>query len=231
MTLPKITSTTHSYKTLKGEKILYSQFTGAHEKMLLEAKESENEEIIVETVLSVLRDIVKTGNVDKLPVFEVENLLLQSRIVSIGSDVEVIITDPETQEKVQVNIDLAQTKLIDTAPEGRILLGKAQGSSKDVYLNLRYPTFSDISSFFKISDDAKIRLCLDTIEEGDSYTDISDASDEELTEWLMSLEKKTIKTISDFVEKIPKLELAIEYRLKDGTEKKIILKDFKDFFM
>ena len=52
-----------------------------------------------------------------------------------------------------------------------------------------------------------------------------------MTEWLLTLEKSTLKKLGEFVQKIPRLELPLTYHLKDGTEKTITLKDFKDFFM
>lgn len=229
--LPKIASTIHTYTTMDGEKILYSQFTGAQEKTLLEAKESKDEEIIVQTVIDVLKAIVRKGNVEKLPTFEVENLLLQSRIVSVGSDVEVVIKDPETEEKVNLHIDLSKAELTKDVPEKRISIGQAADGRGEVFINLKYPTFADLGSYKKVSDHAKIRLCLDTVQVEDSYTDISDISDKDLTDWLMTLEKGSLNKLTEFVSNIPRLELPIAYRLKDGTDKKIVLKDFKDFFM
>jgi len=231
MNLPKITSTVHTYTTLEGEKILFAQFTGGQEKVLLEAKESGDDELIVQTVIDVLKSIVRKGNVEKLPTFEVENLLLRSRIVSVGSDVEVIIKDPDTEEKISINIDLSKAELTKSRPEKRILIGKAEDGGDEVYLNLKFPTFKDLADYKKVSEDAKIRLCLDSIQVGDNYTDISEVPDKELTEWLLTLEKSTLKKLGEFVQTIPRLELPLTYHLKDGTEKTITLKDFKDFFM
>lgn len=228
--LPKIASTIHTFTTLKGEKILYTQFNGGQEKMLLEAKESEDDTIIIQTVLEVLRSIVRKGNLDALPTFEVEKLLLESRIVSVGPEVEIIIKDPDSGEKVEVTIDLSKAELSKNSTESRIHLGKTEGEGEDVYLNLKYPTFADLSDFSEISDEAKIRLCLDTVQTGENYLDLKEVSDEELTEWLLTLEKSSLNKLLEFVSDIPKLELQIDYRLKDGSEKTITLKDFKDFF-
>lgn len=229
--LPKISSTIHTHTTSSGEKILFTQFTGAHEKSLLEAKESEDDKIIIETVLDVLKSIVRKGNIETLPTFDVEFLLLKSRIVSVGSDVDVVLKDPETGEKVQVTLDLSEAKLSEGNKETRIKIGQSEESGQEVWVNFKYPTFLDLKEFNSISDEAKIRLCLDSIQEGETYHDISDASDEDLTEWLMSLEKSVLKEFSDFIDNIPKLTLDVKYTLKDGTEKTITLKDFKDFFM
>lgn len=229
--LPKISSTVHTYTTIKGKKILFSQFTGAHEKILLQAKESEDEEIIINSVLDVLRSIVRSGNVDSLPTYEVEKLLLESRIVSVGNEIEVILKDPETGEKVPVVLDLSKAKLVVQDREDRILLGKNEDSGKEVFLNMKDPLFSDLSKFSTISEEAKIRLCLDSIEEDENITDLSEVSDSDLTDWLSSLERSTLNKISEFVKKIPKLQMTVEYQLKDGTQKSLLLKDFKDFFI
>jgi len=231
MNLPKITSTIHTYTTLEGQKILFAQFTGGQEKVLLEAKESGDDDLIVQTVIEVLKSIVRKGDVEKLPTFEVENLLLRSRIVSVGSDVEVVIKDPETEEKINIHIDLSKAELTKSRPDKRVLLGQSEDGSGEVFLNLKYPTFSDLADYKKVSDDAKIRLCLDNIQVGDKYTDISEVPDKELTAWLLTLEKSTLKKLGEFIQNIPRLELPLTYHLKDGTEKTIILKDFKDFFM
>lgn len=228
--LPKISSTVHTYKTLKGEKILYTQFNGGHEKVLLQAKESEDEEIIVNSILQVLREIIKSGNVDKLPTYDVEKLLLESRIASVGNEVEIYVKDPETKERVKTLIDLSEATLSTPERESRILIGKNEVSGNDVFLNMKDPLFVDLAKFNNISDEAKVRLCMDSIEENDSFIDLSESSDEDLIDWMLTLERSSINKISEFVQNIPKLQMTIKYTLKDGQEKSILVKDFKDFF-
>lgn len=210
--LPKIVSTVHTHTTLDGQKILFRPFKANIEQVLLEAKESKDSEIIIKSIIDVIQDSIITDiNIEKLPSFEIEMLLLKLRTVSIGNEIEFGTECEHCQAINKINLDLTTVELNKTNGEMNYLLGKSESGGEDVFIKMKYPTFDNLLLLKEKKNSNILRLCIDSIHYGKNEIDLSEIKDEELDEWLNILDRTKVKVIYDFISNIPKLSTKIDF--------------------
>lgn len=229
--LPKLSSTVHTYKTLDGKAIHFRPFKVADEQTLLEAKESKDSELIINTVLDVLQGVViNQVDIKELPSFEVEQLLLQARIVSIGNEISVGIKCESCDDVNPVELDLREAKFIDKKLDKRVMIGKDE-AGKEVFVLMKYPTFKDLDTMKSKKEKNILRTCIDSISVGDMYIDMKDVTDKELDEWILGLEKDKVKSIYEFIKNMPKMHMRAEFTCRKCSHAtKIEVEDFESFF-
>lgn len=232
MALPKVSSTVHTYKTLDKKIIHFRAYNLGDENALQEAKESGNEDVKVQTILDVLQGLViNKVDITKLPTFEVEHLLLSTRIVSVGNTSNVKIKCEGCGKHHPVELDLSKVYLTDTRPKSNVIeVGKDEVTGETVSVIMKYPSFGALRTMHNAGNKNFIRLCVESVQSGDSFFDFDDVSDEEIDEWLMSLSKDKIKGVYDFINNIPKLRLDVKFTCKCEKENELTIDDFESFF-
>ena len=136
MGLPKIDLPLFETKLLSTgkKKIKYRPFTVKEEKILLIAQESDDIEQVILAIKQIIGNCCPDVNVDELPMFDLEYLLLQIRGKSVNNVITFQITDPDTEKPVMLELNIDEIEI--TKPEGHsaeIPLGE------DSYLVMRYP--------------------------------------------------------------------------------------------
>lgn len=140
MALPKISVpifTTELPST--GAKVKYRPFTVAEEKILLIARESNDADQIIIAVKQILNNcVVDDLDVEKLPTFDIEWLLVHIRAASIDNNVEFQIRDPDTEEIITLEMRIEDIKL-HRNPEHTNKI-----KADDTYtILMRYPTIDE----------------------------------------------------------------------------------------
>lgn len=232
MALPRIASAVHTFKTLDGKPIHYRAYKMGDEQALLEAKESQNEEIIINTIFDVLNGlIINKVDVKKLPTYEVEHFLLQTRIVSVGNVVESRMKCTECNKPMDLEIDLSKVYIKDERPAtNEIVVGQEETTGEEVKVLMKYPTFADAGLMKSENQKNAMRACIESIQVGDTYHDFAGVTDDEIDEWLLSLTKDKIGLIFEFINKIPKLQLEVQTTCKCGASHDFTIRNFEDFF-
>lgn len=232
MALPRVASTVFTHKTLDGKTIHYRPYRMGDEQALLEARQSENDDVKVQTILNILQGLViNKVDITKLPTFEVEHLLLSTRIVSVGNESNTRIKCAACGEYHPVTLDLSTAYLKDTRPESyTVPIGEEEGTGEPINLVMKYPTFESLTAMKSQNKKNIIRLCVESVSVGESYTDFEDVSDEDIDEWLMSLSREKLNEVYAFLEAIPKLRLDVQFTCKCGKENEFTLDDFESFF-
>ena len=216
MTLPKISSPTFEM-TLpsSGKKITYRPFTVKEEKILLIAQESNDPKSAINAVKQVVNNCLVEDNIEKFAMFDLEYILLLLRSKSVDNNIRFAIKDPDTEEKVELELNLDDVKvtLFDDHTN--------QVKVNDVYtIFLKYPTIDQFSDLVeKGMSDPLVSYnimvsCLDKVASEDDVYKFEDFSREEIDKFMEDLSGNVLVQIKKFFDTMPKLRHEIKYNFK-----------------
>lgn len=213
------------------EKIKYRPFTVKEEKILLVAQESGEAEQQVVAVKQIVNNCLLDRDVSEFAMFDLEFVMLTLRSKSVDNKIPFTITDEDTEEQVEVEMDLDMITL-EHHPEHTNKV-----PINDTYtLFLKYPT---IDEFIKIasSDPADaltsyfiLISCLDKVASEDEVFDFKDYKQEEVDKFMEDVSSDVVRGIEKFFETMPALKYDVPYKLKDGTEKTFTIQGINAFF-
>ena len=229
MTLPKIATPTHTLKLPSdGRSIRYRPFLVKEEKILLMAMESEDEKEVTEAVKNIIENCVEDDlDVKNLAVFDVEYLFLNLRSKSIGESVKLKMSCEHCENECMVNVNLSSVEINRT--EGHD--NKIQLTS-EIGVIMRYPTFGIAESVDITKDPLKVvNDCVDKIYDSKKVYNTRDSSEEELTEFVDSLNHEQFQKIQNFFETMPKLKKDVSFKCsKCKKDSDIVIERLQDFF-
>jgi len=215
-----------------GKKVKIRPFTVKEEKILLVAQESDEPAAEMLAIKQILTNCVIDANVEELPVFDMEFLLLKLRSISVDNKVEFAITDPETEEAVTLSIDVDEVNI-----------ATAEGHTNEIKINDDYTLFlkyPNVDSFIRINQlDGTDPLttyfimtsCLDYIASEDEIEYFKDYTDKEIEQFMDELPGKTLNKIVNFFETMPRLKHELKYTNKNGNEQTFVVEGTRSFFI
>lgn len=243
--LPKIDVPIYEAKLIStGEVIKFRPFTVKEEKLFLMANESKDFKTIIDTTKQVLNNcIISEIDIDKLPVFDIEYLFLNIRARSVNEIINLNykcnndIKNEENEEthkcgntvKIDVNI-------LDIKPKSdKKLENKIQITDK-VGIMMRYPNFNTLTKFEGVNESEMVlKLAVDCIEyiyDSDQIYYAKDTTEEELIEFIESMQSKDLEKIKEFFDNMPKLLKDLDFKCKKcGYEEKITVEGLESFFV
>ena len=206
-----------------GEKLRYRPFLVREEKILLLAQSSTEVKDMFIAIEQVLSNCIQDYDVKKFTTFDTEYVFVNLRANSVSDMATLKILDEETEEYIDVQVNLNDVKCDN--PESTSLIK----INDEIQVQLRYPTYTDI---LETSDDIMetITKCVDKIymANGD-VLDSKDHSDEEMSEFVNSLPSASFNEMQAFFNNMPSIYLDIEYKVKRKTKTKT-LRGIADFF-
>jgi hypothetical protein len=106
----------------------------------------------------------------------------------------------------------------------------------EVGMVMRYPSSDITENLTEFQNEVDlimffIRNCIESIYDKDNIYLVDEAPEEEVSEFINSLDIATFDKVREFFETMPKLYHKLEYTNKNGTEQVIELKSIKDFFI
>jgi len=217
-----------------GKNISFRPFVVKEEKILLIALESKNDEQIMGAMKSIFNTCFSEKlNIDEMPYFDAEYLFIQLRMKSMGEVVEIVVKDPETNERFETEMKL----------ENIIVKNLPEKTSTTIKLNdnlgviMRYPS---ISEFVEIEKTEKSKTetmfdlivsCIDKIFTKEQVIVTKEKSKQEIVDFLENLPKEMFLKITQFFDKLPRVTYEEEYVTPTkGNKIPIIINDFKSFF-
>jgi hypothetical protein len=229
--LPKIDYPTFELEVPStGKKIKLRMMLVKEEKILLMAKQSGLSQQVMAIKQVVQNCVLDDTDVSKLPTFDVEYIFIKIRARSINNVVNLIVTDAEDGKKYEVESDLDEVKVsFEGCASPKIEINDSIG------LLLKYPNFDDLDDIMKMKDsgDKASRILVksvDKIYSGDEVVIVADHDEQEVSEWLDSLDVHTMKKIRVFFETMPKVISTIKYVNSLNEDREIKLEGLKDFF-
>lgn len=217
-------------------KVQFRPFLVKEEKVLMMAMESkDNKEIISATKQILTACTFEKLDIDKLPMFDIEFILLQIRSKSVGEVAKFRVVCPDDKETLtDVELDLSTVNVnVDDTHTNRIVVD----DKRNLGLVLNYPSLETSQAGFDMDNkdiDAVFNVivsCIDHIFEGDKIYPAKDSTKEELKDFIESLSQEAFKKIKNFFDTMPQLRHEIEVENpKTKVKSKVTFKGLQDFF-
>ena len=222
-----------------GKEFKYRPFLVKEEKALLIAQQSEELQVMVDSLKDVIKSCAKSDlDVDSLATFDLEYIFTQIRAKSVGEQVELIFACDEDhgndndKAKVKVNIDLSKIEI--TKPESH---ETNISLFEDVGVTMKYPTMDVIKNLESVDDNNidevfdLVSSCIETIYNTDEVFHIKEQTKEEVIEFLNNLTSEQFGKIQNFFQTMPKMTYKVEYDCPICQKKnKQVLEGLQSFF-
>ena len=229
MGLPKLNTPTYELVLPSTEeKIKYRPFLVKEQKLLLIAQESKDKKQLL-NALSIIMNNCTFGkiNVQESYVFDVEYVFLQLRRKSVGDKVTLnLLCDDDGTTRVPTEIDLNDVKVeIGDNHTNKIQL------TDDVQLIMTYPRIYTIDSINSDNSYDIVVKCVHQITEGDKIYERVDMSDEDLIEFIESMNTDNLNSVLDFFDTMPKIKHQIKViNPNTNVENTINMEGIESFF-
>jgi len=216
--------------------VQFRPFIVKEEKILLIAMESkDNNEIINAT-----KDILKACTFDKLdidtlPMFDIEYLLLQIRGKSVGEVAKFkVICPDDKQTATDVELDLSTINVqVDDDHTNKVVIDE----KRELGLVLNYPSLGITKAGFDVNKEnvdtmfKVVANCIDHIYEGEKTYPAKDSTQKELITFLEGLSQEAFLKIKKFFDTMPQLREEVEVtNPKTGIVSKVTFRGLQDFF-
>jgi hypothetical protein len=222
MALPKLNVPVYETILPSTDKVVkYRPFLVKEEKILLTALEDESGKLLSQAVRQIINNCIQGEiNVDRLPTFDIEYLFLSLRAKSVGERISVGLKPwgcPQNDGKLcekstEVEINLEEVKIKkDKSHSSKIMI------SDDIGIKMSYPDISILNQdkLEKSSDsDAGIEVmkqCIDMIFTQEQTHERGSFTEEDLDEFVDSLNSEQFKKVKEFFDTIPKLSHTVKY--------------------
>jgi len=236
MALPKLNDTV-KYSTKipsTGQEIRFRPFLIKEEKVLLLAMESQDGKMIMNSILDTIEACVEDSiNWSTLPLFDIEYIFLQLRSKSVGETSDVKIKCKKCEEYNDITVDLQDVKVAVPKKDKTIQL------DNKYTLEMKYPSVRDIINVNLFSEDMSvtdmtfksISMCIKAVVTENERIDLADESQEEIDNFINSLNSKQFNDLKKFVDGIPQLKHKIEFNCTSCEEPNTVnLRGTDDFF-
>lgn len=233
MSLPKISYPTYTIKVPSTKKnVKFRPFLVKEEKLLLMAKESENNSDILLSIKQIVNNCCLDENFDneKMTIFDLEYIFIKLRAFSVDNIVKVSYKDEEDGQNYEFEVDLNAVEVeFPEKNENNIKISDTFG------ILMKYPSASlyEDKDFLNLDKDYLFELivrCIDKIYEGDNVFEAKNYTMKDLGDFLENLDSKTFVSVQEFLMNSPKLLHVMKYKNSLGNEKEIRLSSLNDFF-
>lgn len=239
MALPNITVPHFKLELpISGITITYRPFLVKEEKILMMAREANDEESIVQATEQIVSACVNDEiDIKSLPTFELEYLFINIRAKSVGEQVDLryrhsggvnkegVACDVSTE--ISINLEDVELKS-DEGHTDKIML------SDDVGVKMKYPAFGNADRIRRDSMENVVSMiahCIDYIFDKEQIYDDTTTTFEEKIHFVENLNQEQLMNINKFFDTMPRLEHEITYKCSGcGQEEKITLRGISDFF-
>ena len=212
-------------------KVLARPFLVKEEKILLSAQQSEDDKDIILAIKQILQNCIQDPNfsANKLATFDLEYMFLKLRARSVSNIVDVTYRDYEDEKEYSFSIDLDEVDILKNENfDNKVMV------TDEIGVVLQYPLVSAIESMPDGDPTERaehlIKSCIKSIFDADNVYPAEDYSDEEIGEFLDSIDVASFDKIRTFLQTIPQMYYKIEYTNSMGSERKIELTSLRDFF-
>ena len=216
--------------------VQFRPFIVKEEKILLIAMETKDNNEIVNATKDILKACTfEKLDIESIPMFDIEYLLLQIRSKSVGevANFKVICPD-DKQTAADVELDLSTVQVqVDDDHSNKVVIDE----ERKLGLVLNYPSLGITKAGFDVNKEnvetmfKVVASCIDHIYEGDKTYPAKDSTKKELVEFLEGLSQKAFLKIKKFFDTMPQLRHEVEVtNPKTGIVSKVTFKGLQDFF-
>jgi hypothetical protein len=200
-----------------GKSVTYRPFLVKEEKALLIAQQSEDQEVMIETLKNVITACIPDKiKVDELALFDIEYIFTQLRAKSVGENVDLILKcDTCTDEKASVMYTIDLTKLKVDVPKEHT---KTIPLFDDVGVIMKYPSLDILSKMEKLETtdiDTVFDIvcsCIEAVYNSQEMFYAKDQKPSEVKDFVNNLTQDQFVKIQKFFDTMPKLEQVVQYK-------------------
>ena len=205
------------------KKVKIRPFDGAEEKMLLTAKETQDSEIVTDTIFQIINNcVVSDVDFDSLPMVDIEYLFLKIRAVSVSDIIEIILKCQhcDGESGIRANIPVDKIEVEGALPEDFKISELEDGS--DLMIKVRQLQYGDAKDLDESDDDYDVKVIFHMIEtmysdNGEVYWDEEKIEFEKFKEWFLSIQG-AYSTFFKNITNLPKLSMDIKVPCPDCRE-------------
>lgn len=214
------------------KKVKFRPFTVKEEKILLIAQESNDPKQMVLAIKQILNNCLQGIDVNTLATFDLQYILLNIRAKSVNNEVTFNIKDPDTNETIELVIDINDIEIKRSPDHNKIIK-----ITDTIALQMRYPTIEYIEELDpekkKSSDDLfNIMVeCIESVVDGDQVYKLKDFTQQEVADFLDSLTADVAMRIKKFFDTMPVMRYEKKYKNKNGVEKTFVAEGMETFFI
>jgi len=243
MSLPKLDIITHTVSIPSTKKeIRIRPFLVKEQKILLTALTSESAEDVSSATKQIVNNCVVTPgfDVDSLELFDLEYLILQLRILSVGETTKIRFQARENTSCKQCSKHRdVEINLKEAGVDMSTMMDKKIQLTSTVGLIMKYPTTKILSKIESIKDSNDIDdlfkivwSCVECVYEKDKITSSKDVTPKEAIEFLESLSAEQFSKLETFISSIPKLKQTITVKCSECEfQQNFTLVGLNDFFV
>tara|TARA_Y100000593_G_C4308054_1_gene336811 strand:+ start:953 stop:1681 length:729 start_codon:yes stop_codon:yes gene_type:complete len=242
MSLPKIDIPTFTTKLLStGQKITYRPFLVKEEKILYMALESNDASEMTRAMKQIINNCVQTEiDIEELPLFDIEYLMIHLRARSVGESAEVIhrcqqpLDNEVCGNEINLNISLENISLNKPSPKEP----PSVSITDQIGIQMRYPKTEILSATLADDEDAlqniwnAVELCIDFIYDEESVYHLDNYTEDEKLDFFESLTQEQFGQLREFFEDLPRLQYTESYKCKkcnyDGP---LVIEGVDSFFV
>jgi len=216
--------------------VQFRPFIVKEEKILLIAMESKDNNEIVAATKNILKACTFDKlDIDTLPMFDIEYLLLQIRGKSVGEVAKFkVICPDDKQTPADVELDLSKINVqVDDDHSNKVVIDE----KRELGLVLNYPSLGITKAGFDVNKEnvdtmfKVVASCIDHIYEGEKTYPAKDSTQKELITFLEGLSQEAFLKIKKFFDTMPQLRHEVEVtNPKTGIVSKVTFKGLQDFF-
>lgn len=217
------------------KKITFRPFTVKEEKILLIARESEEMAQVVLAVKQIINNCCPDLDVETLAVFDLEYLMLQLRAKSVNNEIKFTITDPDTEEKVDLRVDVDDIE-ITRNPDHT----KKVALNDQYFMMMRYPSINELSNLQGLAGNEPAESvlfdtmisCIETLvdEQTDEVYNFAEFTAEEIEEFVSQFSSATVQQLQNFFATAPKMKYSAPYKDNTGKDKTFNMEGLDTFF-
>ena len=196
------------------------------------AQQSGEDSDIYKAILQIINNC-SVETLTNLTQFDCEYMFVKLRANSINNIIDFVYSDPESQEKVDLKLNL---KEVEIEMPNDIDFNVSISEDPLLGLKLKYPTIDEVISIKQAafsSDETLTKIimaCIDDVYEAEDLHQFKEYPEEERIKFIDSMPVDALEKIQTFIAKIPSLTHEIKFEKKDGKKETIKLEGLKDFF-
>jgi hypothetical protein len=234
MPLPKIQQPLFDLTVPSTEKkVKFRPFTVKEEKILLVAQESKDIDQIINSIKQIVNNCVEDIDVDKLAMFDLEYILINLRSKSVSNEIEFKIRDPDTEEEVELTIDINDFEMKKDPEHNKVIQ-----LSDDIHIVMSYPKIDQLKTLQESNEKNQTEVifnmmmdCIESVVQDEEVLSLKDFTEQEVNEFLESLSSQHIQLIRKFFDTMPTLRYEKKYKRADGIEKTFVAEGTETFFI
>ena len=233
MALPKLDVPIYTMTLLSDNRdIRYRPFLVKEEKILFMALEGNNSDEMTLAMKQIVNNCVQDPiDIDKIPLFDIEYILLNVRAKSVSDKSNVLYPCDKCEEQTPIVIDLNEVKPT-SKPKGK----QDIQLSNTVGITLNYPkvdmasiassTDSELEMIWKI-----IEACTEQIYDETDVYDLKNYTETERKDFFEALTQEQFFKIRDFFDDMPRLQYTTEYTCDNcNYSGNIVIEGLANFF-